>query len=98
MRWTTETFLEAKEAAGALLEALGLENYVFEIEPAEQDGDEWMVRLEWVRAGAWASTRLGISHELLMRSRRDAGARERALAAWRARVHEVRSAPPPRAH
>ncbi|AKF03432.1 hypothetical protein [Sandaracinus amylolyticus] len=87
--WTLDGLLEARAAAAALLEQLGLEGFVFEIEP-RVDTEDVVVLVEWVRGGpegTWTSTRVVVDGELLLRSRNDDASRDRLLAQLRARIH-----------
>jgi hypothetical protein len=60
----------AKDAAGALLDQLGLEAYLFEVEP--RDGD-WLVRIECAIDEGWQTTSLAVGRARLLTSRRTAG-------------------------
>ncbi|UJR84112.1 hypothetical protein [Sandaracinus amylolyticus] len=86
--WTLDGLLEARAASAALFEELGLEGFLFEIEP-RVDTDDVVVLLEWVRGGpegTWTSTRVVVDGEQLLRSRADGATRELLLQQLRARV------------
>lgn len=70
----------ARETVGALLEALGLEAYLFEVEP--RDG-QWLIRVECAVAGGWTSRRLTAAADLLQGGAGDGPARRALLQAWR---------------
>lgn len=80
MNLTVSQLATAKQAAGDLLEALGLAAYRFEVVP--QDGD-WLVRLECSVDEGWMSTRLSVAGDLLQQSCTDPAVREQLLDAWR---------------
>jgi hypothetical protein len=87
--WTLDGLLEARAAAAALFEQLGLEGFLFEIEPRVDD-DEVVVRVEWVRGGpegTWTTTRFVTDGERLLRSRADRAVCDELLSQWGARLH-----------
>ena len=73
----------AKEAAARLLEQLGLEAYLFEIEPGEE---RWHLQVECAIDGGWQSTTLPVDKALLLASREDTAAQNQLLAQWRERL------------
>jgi hypothetical protein len=78
--------LSAKRAASRLLDELGLEGYLFEIEPRADDEGRWDVRLQWVRggpSGIWTETSLAIDGASLLASEADRALRARLLGVWR---------------
>lgn len=82
--WTLGGVIDARNAAAALLDRLGLEGYVFEIEPMARD-DLWEIRLEWVRGGPdgkWTTTRFEIDGTWLLRSLHDEATRACVLRGW----------------
>ncbi|MGM0575050.1 MAG: hypothetical protein ACQEXJ_04885 [Myxococcota bacterium] len=85
---TPEHMSEATAVVGALLEALDLSNYVFEVEPRE---DLWEVRVECsTREDAWQRTVLEVEDGTLQAARTEGAARERLLAAWGTRLRDCR--------
>ncbi|HEY8553519.1 MAG TPA: hypothetical protein VIL43_03145 [Burkholderiales bacterium] len=87
MHLSARQFAEARELAEQLLEALGLEAYVFGVEP--RDG-RFEVRVERPLADGWQTVTLWIEPEHLTRLRTDEHAREALMRSWRERL-----APPP---
>lgn len=83
MAWSGADLARATEAAGALLTALGLEAYLFAIEP--RDG-EWELKLECAVKEGWQMVTLPVDIELLLASRTDNGVRARLLRSWGARI------------
>lgn len=73
----------AKEAVSALLDDLGLEAYLFEIEPGDR---RWEVRLECAIEPGWESVMLPVDKLKLLASREDAAVHAELLAAWRERL------------
>jgi hypothetical protein len=73
----------AREAAFALLEEVGLDNYLFALDPRD---DVWEVKVEHAVQDGWASVTLPVEAELLLATRHDHAARERLARSWRARL------------
>lgn len=73
---------QAREITGGLLNELGLETYLFEIEPGE---DYWQVRLECALKpdGGWETTILPVTKDILLASRGNATVHENILDIWR---------------
>ena len=80
MNLTASQLVTAKEAAGDLLEALGLDAYRFEVVPED---DHWRVRLECAVEEGWMSTHISVEGDLLQQSCTNPAVRERLLHAWR---------------
>jgi len=80
---TARELIEAKEAVAALLDRLGLEAYLFDLEP--HDGRSG-VRVECARAGVWQSVTLTVDMQALLESRTDASIRSRLLDDWSKRL------------
>ncbi|HEX7045336.1 MAG TPA: hypothetical protein VF203_12055 [Burkholderiales bacterium] len=83
MHISTRQLIEAKELAAELLEQLGLETYVFGVEP--RDG-RFEVRVERALADGWQTVTLSIDPEQLARSRTDEAVRAALLRDWRERL------------
>lgn len=79
MKLSSEDLLQAKEAAQALLEQLGLSAYLFEVEPGEV---VWLVRVECAVNSGWQSTMLDVDKQELLNSRTDKEVFQRLLAEW----------------
>lgn len=74
----------AREATAELLDALGLEAYLFEVESG--DG-EWQVKIDCALDGEeWQSITLPAPKEMLLTSAREAAVRERILDDWKRRL------------
>ena len=82
MTWLGADLEKATEAASALLEELGLEAYLFAIEPRERD---WELKLECAVKEGWQTVTLPVDIELLLASRTDSAARTRLLQSWGAK-------------
>ena len=80
---------QAREITGSLLSELGLETYLFEIEPGE---DYWEIKLDCAMEidGGWESTSLPITKEILLASHEDAELHEQILEAWRKKLVECK--------
>jgi hypothetical protein len=87
MNLSAHTLTDATEAAGALLEALGLEAYLFEVEPRE---NTWEMRVECAHGGGWQSIVLPLDVDALLASRMDETARARLVEEWRQRLAACR--------
>lgn len=83
MAWSGADLEHATEAAGALLKELGLEAYLFAIEP--RDG-EWELKLECAVREGWQMVTLPVDIELLLASRTEDDARARLLRNWSAGI------------
>ena len=70
---------EAKNSVTALLEALRLEAYLFEVEPREE---RWEIRMECATDEGWMSVTLEIAANELEQSRHDPRVRDQLLKAW----------------
>lgn len=66
-----------------LLERLGLEAYLFEVEPRE---GPWEVRIDCAMSGGWQSVNLAVEKERLLASRHDDAICRELLHGWRARL------------
>lgn len=75
----------AREASAALLDELGLDAYLFEVEPRDE---LWELKVECAvtAEGAWESITLPVAKEMLLASQDDASIRQRILAEWRGRL------------
>lgn len=80
---------DAREITAGLLEQLGLEAYLFEVEP--RDGP-WEVRIECAQADGWQTVLLAIEVECLLGCRHDGPERARLLAHWGERLDACRQA------
>lgn len=72
--------IDAREATATLLDQLGLQAYLFEVEAGE---DAWVVRVEWARNGDWQTLALPVQWDTLLDSRSDTGVRRALLEQWR---------------
>lgn len=74
----------AREATTELLDELGLDAYLFEVESGE---GQWQVKVDCaLDAESWQSIILPAPKEMLLTSARDAAVRERILEDWRGRL------------
>ncbi len=77
MAWSSVELAEVRDMVGALLEALGLDAYLFEIEP--RDGD-WKLRVDCAVDEGWQSFRLTLDPRRVVAAREDGAVRNRLLA------------------
>lgn len=83
----------AREATAALLEELGLEAYLFEVESGE---GQWSVRIDCALDGdVWQSITLPAPKEMLLTTSGDAAAHARILEDWRRRLASCKLQPLP---
>jgi tRNA(Ser,Leu) C12 N-acetylase TAN1 len=81
MIWSVLDVAEARRIVEALLEALPLKNYAFNVEP--NDGN-WDVHIEFGKPEGWRTKTLRVDDQILRDSRADnSGAREPLLDTWR---------------
>lgn len=80
---SAEDLLGARAATELVLDAIGLANYRFDVEPRE-GGFEVFVEHE--RGGAWHVVQMTESAASLLGVRRDASARDDVVRRWRARL------------
>lgn len=79
MQLSATDLIHAKEAARNLLEALGLRNYLYQVEPRE---NPWMVRVDCAVEDGWRSMTVDVDVTDLLESRNDDSVFERLLASW----------------
>lgn len=79
MTLSSETLLQTRGAAQALLEQLGLRTFLFEVEPGE---DVWRVRVECAVDSGWQSTTLDVDKLELLNSRTDNDVFQKLLTDW----------------
>lgn len=74
----------ARETAAALLEELGLDAYLYEVEPR---GDRWEVKVECAADGGdvWGRVAVSLPKDTLLNLPDDVGAHQRVLDEWRQR-------------
>ena len=87
MNISTQQLIDAKEAAGDLIEQLGLKAYVFGIEP---HAGPWEVRVECGHGGMWQSVTLMVDAARLRASRDNATERTQLLKEWGERLAACR--------
>lgn len=73
----------ARETAAGLLDDLGLEAYLFEVEPGTT---EWEIRVECATEEGWEMLRFGVPFVDLVRSGDSDHQRHRLLDDWRHRT------------
>lgn len=83
MPLSTFDLAQAREITSELLEELGLEAYLFEVEPSSE---QWLIKVECAIPEGWESVRLPIQKENLLVLRQDSSARRQLLDAWRDRL------------
>lgn len=87
MNISTRELIEAKEATADLLDQLGLEAYLFEVEPRE---GPWEVRIDCGHSDGWQSVTLAVDVAHLLRCRSDATVRAQVLKDWGERLAACR--------
>lgn len=87
MNISTRELVDAKEATADLLDELGLEAYVFEVEPRAQ---QWEVRVDCGYSGGWQSVTFPVDVERLCESRSNKTLRAQLLEDWGARLAACR--------
>ena len=92
MNLSARSLNDAREITAGLLEQLGLDAYLFEVEP--RDGP-WEVRIECARPDGWQTVLLAVEIERLLGCARDGAARTRLLRDWAARLDGCRRPPGP---
>lgn len=83
MNISTRALTQAKEATAGLLEQLGLEAYLFEVEP--RDGP-WEVHVDCALRDGWQSLTLPVDVTRLLDTRSNEALRLQVLQDWRARL------------
>lgn len=77
--WTINEIDNARKAVATLLDAMELDAYLFEVEPADE---QWDIRLEWARGKVWTRVTLSAGHDKLLASLDDAGVHDTLLREW----------------
>ncbi len=70
---------EVRELVGYMLEELGLEAYIFDVEP---DEPLWELRVECALSEGWQTTTLRVDPQRLRSCREDNVLRQQLLAQW----------------
>jgi tRNA(Ser,Leu) C12 N-acetylase TAN1 len=83
LAWSGQDLENATSAAGALLEEMRLDAYLFAVEPREGD---WELKLECALQDGWQMIALPVDLELLLASRTERSARGRLLRSWGERL------------
>ena len=92
MAVSTAELIEAREATAELLDALGLDAYLFEVEPGQ--AALWTVKVECPVDGGWETVTLSASREALLGRDADPNLRRELAQQWRERLLECKSRPP----
>lgn len=95
MPLSARELIDAKEATGELLEALGLEAYIFEVEPAE---GPWEVHIECAQGGGWQTVSIPVERERLLASQTSDNDRDALLREWSKRLSQCRHLPGSKPH
>jgi hypothetical protein len=87
MRLTIEELTNARDTVAGLLEEVGLQNYLYEIEPDGHSDERWRVRVECETRDGWKMTELRVDRSELERSRSPTSAdRTELLQRWGSRL------------
>ena len=81
----------AKDTVSRLLERLGLEAYLFEVEPRP---GQWEVRVECATETGWGSVVIEIEKQRLLASLEHGREQERLLEEWRKKLADCKSNKP----
>lgn len=87
MNLSARSLNDAREITAGLLEQLGLDAYLFEVEP--RDGP-WEVRIECAQPDGWQTLLLPVEIERLLGCAHDGDERTRLLRDWAARLDACR--------
>lgn len=79
-RITTRELAHAKDAAGLMLEEIGLSAYIFEVEPRN---GLWQVRVDYGAGGVWQSLTLSVNAAELIDAFTDNATRRTLVERWR---------------
>lgn len=90
MQWTYESVQHARDAVSVLLDQLGLDAYLFGVEPRE---GSWEVRLEYATESGWASQVLAVDSTTLVQSFSDLDMRSKLLETWGTALQNAKRAP-----
>lgn len=88
MPFSIEELASAREVVAVLLDELGLEAYLFDVEPGEHD---WVVEIECATDAAWQRVSLPLDRETLRQCGQPGSARQRILRQWAARLEACRT-------
>ena len=85
MALSVSELAQAREITSELLDELGLQSYLFEVEPCDE---QWELKVDCAldRNGAWESVSLPVPKDMLLASREDAAIHQRIVSAWRNRL------------
>lgn len=78
-----DELLQAKDTVGRLLEQLGLQAYLFEVEPV---GELYQVRVECATGDGWQTLHLQLAAPRLRECAADGAVRGEVLRQWRERL------------
>jgi len=79
MEWNYESVERARDAVGILLEQLGLDTYLFGVEPRN---GSWEIYLEYEGDAGWTTRVLRVDSATLVASFSEPGARSKLLQSW----------------
>lgn len=83
MAWSASHILSAREAAREVLEEVGLDNYLFTLDPREAG---WELKVEHPVSEGWQTVTLSVDRDLLLACRTDRSARRLLAERWRQRM------------
>jgi hypothetical protein len=79
MRLSIAELAQAKDAAKSILEEIGLDAYIFEVEPT---GNTWSMKIDCAMDDGWESLTLQVDKDLLLSALENPNAREVILKTW----------------
>jgi hypothetical protein len=77
----------AREASADLLASLGLETFVFDLEPGEE---RWHLKVDCAVDDGWQSVTVPVQKAMLLAARQDPEVRAQLLATWAAAIGVTR--------
>lgn len=87
MPLSIEELASAREVVAFLLDELGLEAYLFDVEPGEHD---WVVAVECATDAAWQRVSLPLDREMVRQCEQPGPARQHILRQWAERLGACR--------
>lgn len=87
---STWDLLRAKEAAQGLLDEMGIDAYLFDVEPRN---GPWLLKVDCAIENGWQSTAVPFDKDDLLASQREAEIRSKLLESWRSKLAACKMAP-----
>ena len=94
MKWSYESVEHARDAVGVLLDQLGLDAYLFSVDPHDAT---WEIHLEYATDAGWIKRVLEVDTSMLIASFSDHSARSRLVHMWKLALQNAKRAASTRA-